>query len=333
MDPVRQIAEFLTMPVVHTITGKGILSDEHPLNMGVVGIFANAPCADSTLRGADLVFIVGSKSSQSSSFLWTVPTPEQKVIHLDVDPGEVGRIFRTDIGLVGDARLGLEAILAELESGGARVVDEERLDQLQVAKTAWEEKKAGLFSRNNVPIQPYRVMAAVNNVLGPDDILVCDAGFSSGWGALYFHQRGVGRRTVFPRGLAGLGFSVAAGIGAQLAAPGSRVVTLAGDAGFSYDMGELSVQAQINLPVVNIVLNNSAYGWVKWAQQAWYQGSFDTSELPSINFAKVAEGLGCVGMRVEDPGQLESSLTEALSLNKPVVLDIVTDDASTPNVN
>jgi acetolactate synthase-1/2/3 large subunit len=106
MDPVRQIAEFLTMPVVHTITGKGILSDEHPLNMGVVGIFANAPCADSTLRGADLVFIVGSKSSQSSSFLWTVPTPEQKVIHLDVDPGEVGRIFRTDIGLVGDDGLG-----------------------------------------------------------------------------------------------------------------------------------------------------------------------------------------------------------------------------------
>jgi len=332
MEPVRKVAEFLSMPVVHTITGKGIMPYGHELNMGVVGIFANAHCAEATLREADLVFMVGSKSAQSSSFLWTVPNPEQKLIHLDVDPGEVGRIFRTDVGLVGDAKLGLEALYRELETGGEIPINNDRLQKLQVLKANWEAKKSELCASDDIPIKPYRVMAALNQVIQPEDILVCDAGFASGWGALYFEQQGAGRHSLFPRGLAGLGFSVAAGIGAQLAAPDRRVVTLAGDAGFSYDMGELTVQAQMNLPIVNIVLNNSAYGWVKWAEQAWYQGSLSVSELQTVDFAKVAEGLGCVGMRVEDPSQLESSLSQALELEKPVVLDIITDDESTPNV-
>lgn len=332
MEPVRKIAEFLSMPVVHTITGKGILPYDHELNLDVVGIFANAPCAEESLREADLVFAVGSKSAQSSSFLWTVPKPEQKLIHLDVDPGEVGRIFRTDVGLVGDAKLGLEALYRALKEGGEIPVNQDRIRKLKDLKATWEAKKSELFASDDVPIKPYRVMAALNRIMQPEDILACDAGFASGWGALYFAQQSAGRRTLFPRGLAGLGFSVAAGIGAQLAAPESRVVTLAGDAGFSYDMGELTVQAQLNLPIVNIVLNNSAYGWVRWAEQAWYQGSLSVSDLQSVDFAKVAEGLGCVGLRVEDPAQLESTLSHALELRKPVVLDIITDDKSTPNV-
>jgi len=332
LEQVRKIAEFLSMPVVHTITGKGILPSGHELNLDVVGVFANAPCAEATLREADLVFAAGSKSAQSSSFLWTVPKPEQKFIHLDVDPGEVGRIFRTDVGLVGDAKLGLEALYQELKNGGEIPVNHDRIQKLTELKATWEAKKAELFASDDVPIKPYRVMAALNQFMQPEDILVCDAGFASGWGALYFSQQSAGRRSLFPRGLAGLGFSVAAGIGAQLAAPESRVITLAGDAGFSYDMSELTVQAQLNLPIVNIVLNNSAYGWVRWAEQAWYQGSLSVSDLQTVDFAKVAEGLGCVGMRVEDPTQLESSLSHALELRKPVVLDIITDDKSTPNV-
>ena len=331
-DSLQKVAELLSMPIVYTITGKGALPDNHRLNLGVVGIFANAPSAEATLREADVVFIVGSKSSQSSSFLWTVPTPSQQVIHLDVDAGEVGRVFRTDVGLVGDARLGLEALLAELARDGAVPIDEERLEELHMRKSQWEEKKAALFSSQDVPIKPYRVMSAINQVLGDENILVCDAGFASGWGALYYAQHRSGRGTLFPRGLAGLGFSVAAGIGAQLAAPDRQVMTLAGDAGFSYDMAELAVQAQLHLPIVNVVLNNSAYGWVKWAQETWYQGSFQASDLQPVDFAKVAEGMGCVGMRVEDPAKLESCLSEALASKGPVVVDVITDDESTPNV-
>lgn len=332
MQAARELAEKLSMPVVHTITGKGTLPDNHELNIGVVGIFANAPCAEAALREADLVFLVGNKSSQSSSFAWSLPRPEQKVIHLDVDPAEVGRIFRTDVGLVGDAKLGLEALVSALQDAGKSQVDAAWLASLKDRKAAWEERKSRLFEADATPIQPYRVMGALNAVLGPEDILVSDAGFASGWGALYFSQRSSGRHSLFPRGLAGLGYAAAAGIGAQLGAPDQRVVTLSGDGGFAYVMAELATQAYLGLPIVNIVLNNAAYGWVKWAEQAWYKGSFHASDLQPIDFVKVAEGLGCVGMRVDEPGQMESALTEALELRKPVVLDVHTDASSTPNV-
>jgi acetolactate synthase-1/2/3 large subunit len=331
-QPARELAERLSMPIVYTITGKGSIPDNHPLNMGVVGIFANAPSAEAALREADLVFLVGNKSSQSSSFAWTLPRVDQKVVHLDVDPAEVGRIFRTDAGLVGDAKLGLEGLLNALPDTPGANLDENWLAQLRDRKEAWEERKSNLFAIDEKPIQPYRVMGALNAVMGPEDILVSDAGFASGWGALYFSQRSTGRHSLFPRGLAGLGFAAAAGIGAQLGAPDRRVVTLSGDGGFTYVMPELATQAHLGLPIINVVLNNAAYGWVKWAEQAWYKGSFSASELQPIDFAKVAEGLGCVGMHVEDPDQIENALTEALELNRPVVLDIHTDAVSTPNV-
>ena len=329
----QELAELLPMPIIHSITGKGTIPDNHYLMMGVVGIFANSPSAETALREADVVFLVGFKSSQSSSFAWTVPTLEQKVIHLDIDPSEVGRIFRTDIGLVGDAKLGLRGLVdAVKDSEPKNNTDKNWLIHLGTMKSQWEDKKSALFSAEAKPIKPHRVIGTLNKVLDPEDILVCDAGFATGWGAVYYSQRIAGRHSLYPRGLAGLGYAVAAGVGAQLAAPHHRVVTLAGDGGFTYSMAELATQAHLNLPIINIVLNNSSFGWVKWAEQAWYSGSFSASDLQPINFAKVAEGLGCVGITVEQPEELESVLLQALDLNKPVVLEVVTDSESTPNV-
>lgn len=330
MDQVKELAELLTMPVTYTFTGKGTLSDDHPLSLGIVGVFANVPGAEEVLRSADLVFIVGSKSSQSASFMWTVPAAEQNVIHLDVDPREVGRVFRTDVGLVGDAKLGLDAILQVLKAGEKVPQNTQRLEQIKALKDEWQQTVAERFSTDDVPIKPHSIMAALNEVMEPKDLLICDAGFASGWGAMYYFQREAGRRCLFPRGLAGLGFAVAAAVGAQLAAPERRVVTLSGDGAFTYVMPELTIQAQLNLPVVNIIMNNSAFGWVKWAEKAWYQGSFKASDLQSIEFTKVAEGLGCTGLRVEEPSEIESTLDEALAMRRPVVVEIITDAVTTP---
>lgn len=332
MDELKALVEQFQLPVVYTITGKGALPDDHPLNIGVAGVFANTTCAEAALREADLILIVGSKNSQSTSFLWTVPTPEQTVIHLDIDPSEVGPIFRTAVGLVGDARLGLQMLLQALQAGGACASSPEWLPKLQGYRQEWETKKQELFASDSQPIKPYRVMAALNRVMQPEDILICDAGFASAWGAIYYAQRKAGRYHIYPRGLAGLGFAVAAGLGAQLAAPQRRILTLSGDAAFTYVMAELAVEAKLNLPVVNLVLNNSAYGWVKWAEKAWYKNSFSASELQSIDFKKVAEGLGCEGIRVEDANNLEAELDRAFKLQKPVVVDVITDAESTPNV-
>jgi len=329
-EELKELAELLTIPVVTTFTGKGVLADDHPLAMGVVGIFANTPGGEELLRTADLVFMVGTKNSQSSTFAWSVPTPEQKVIHLDIDPTEVGRIFRTDVGLVGDAKLGLAALLDVLHETGKYTPDQERLERVKALKADWENQMAELFATDDVPIKPHAIMAALNETLGPDDILVCDAGFASAWGGMYFLQKQAGRHCAFPRGLAGLGFTVPAAIGAQLASPKSRVVSIAGDGAFGYVLADLSTQAELNLPVVNIVLNNSAFGWVKWAERVWYKNSFSASDLSRIEFSKVAEGLGCVGIKVEKPGELAGALKKALGLNRPVVLEVITDATTTP---
>ncbi|MFZ5809359.1 MAG: thiamine pyrophosphate-binding protein [Chloroflexota bacterium] len=333
MDVVRLISEELLIPIVYTITGKGILPDDHPLNMGVAGIFANTSPAETALRQADLIFMVGCKNSQSSSFAWSVPTPQQKVIHLDIDPSEVGIIYRTDVGLIGDARLTLEHLYSTIKTDNqAKTSTQDWLSELNRKKLEWETKKQELFSSSTQPIKPYRMMDALNKTSQPEDILVCDAGFASAWGAIYSSQKKAGRQQIYPRGLAGLGFAIAAGVGAKLAAPHKRVVTLSGDAGASYDISELAVEAQLNLAVVNIILNNSAYGWVKWAEKAWYNNSFEASALQSINFAKIAEGFGCVGIRVEKPEELENAFEHAFSLNRPVVMDIICDSESTPVV-
>lgn len=329
-EELQELAELLTIPVVTTFTGKGILSDDHPLSMGVVGIFANTPGGEEVLRSADLVFMVGTKNSQSSTFAWSVPATEQKVIHLDIDPIEVGRIFRTDVPMVGDAKLGIAAVLDVLRENGDFSPDQDRLKKLKALKGDWKAQMEKLFKTEDVPIKPHAIMAALNEVLGPEDILVCDAGFASAWGGMYFQQKQAGRRCAFPRGMAGLGFSVPAGIGAQLAVPQSRVVTLAGDGAFGYVMADLATQAQLNLSVVNIVLNNSAFGWVKWAEKAWYKNSFSASDLSRIDFAKVADGLGCAGITVEDPGELPAALEKALGIGRPVVLEVITDATTTP---
>jgi acetolactate synthase-1/2/3 large subunit len=330
MEELKELAELLTIPVVTTFTGKGVLPDDHPLAMGVVGIFANTPGGEETLRSADLVFMVGTKNSQSSTFAWSVPTPEQKVIHLDIDPIEVGRIFRTDVGLVGDAKLGLDAILNALKESGQSSQNTKRLEKITDLKADWEKQIVKLFDTDDVPIKPHAVMAALNEIMEPQDILVCDAGFASAWGGMYFLQKQAGRRCAFPRGLAGLGFTVPAGIGAQLAAPQSRVVSLAGDGAIGYVLADLATQVELNLPVINIVLNNSAFGWVKWAEKAWYKNSFSSSDLSRIDFAMVAEGLGCVGIKVEDPADLPGALKKAFEAGRPVVLEVITDAVTTP---
>ena len=151
-----------------------------------------------------------------------------------------------------------------------------------------------LFDTDDVPIKPFAIMAALNEIMEPEDILVCDAGFASAWGGMYFLQKQAGRHCAFPRGLAGLGFTVPAGIGAQLAAPKSRVFSLAGDGAFGYVLADLATQVELNLPVINIVLNNSAFGWVKWAEKAWYKNSFSClGPVPD----RVHQGRGRPGMR------------------------------------
>jgi acetolactate synthase I/II/III large subunit len=330
-DQVRALAELLQMPVATSVSGKGIIEETHLLAIGVLGGQYGEESANQVVRAADVVFLVGFKSSQQSTFMWKLPTPEQQVIHLDVDPYEIGKVFKTEVGLVGDAAVGLEDVRARVAQLQPRAPERGAfLALLDEARRAWLAD-IGREMLPSKPIQPAYVVREVQRHLGPEDIVVSDASFSTGWVASFYDVQRAGRHCLFPRGSATLGFSLPATIGASLAAPGKRVAAIAGDGGITYGLGELSTLTKYSLPVTIVILNNSCLGYSRWGERHG-ERRYENVEFPPTNFAQIAQGFGCVGLRVEDPGDLGDALAQAVKLDGPAVIDVTVDEWATPEL-
>jgi acetolactate synthase-1/2/3 large subunit len=319
------VAERWAMPVVTSLSGKGALPEKHPLSGGVLGALGGSDVARTLVEEADVILAVGFKFGQNPTYRWTLPSATQKIIHLDIDGSEIGKLFPVAAGLVADARVGLAALLSSsLESGQGRWPRpmEAVVNTINGLSERWRAQLTAAATSAR-PIRPQQVAAVVNEVAGPDDVLVCDASFASGWGAMYFdiHQ---GRQAIFPRGMAGLGWGLPAAIGAQIARPNSQIIVLAGDGAMTYCLGELATLAQEGLPVKVIVLNNSAMGWIKWEQAVFWEGKFQSTDLSQVDFARVAEGLGCQGSRVDEPEDLQGAIVATLATEAPAVLDVRT---------
>jgi acetolactate synthase-1/2/3 large subunit len=273
---------------------------------------------------------VGQNTSHNSS----LPLPHQATIHLDADPAELGRTFRPSVALNGDARASLAAVLQALGDGGPgprrpawRRTAGEVIQESARQRSVDEGSEA-------VPILPQRVMRELAPRLGAGDVVVSDASFAAGWVAAHLPARRAARDFLFARGQGGLGYAVPAAIGAAAARPAHRVVTVGGDGGFSYALGELVTHAQLGIRSVNLVLNNGSLGWLAIWQQLFFDGLRQSVDLESERlqprYAGVAEALGCVGLRVERPGELGAALDNAFAADGPAVIDIRTDPSSTP---
>ena len=324
-DELIRLAERLDIPVATTWSGKGAIAEDHPLSVGLLGAMG-ATSATEVVAAADLVFLIGYKSGQNSTFSWTLPREDQTVLHLDVDPAEIGKVFTTGVGLVGDARTGLQMVLGQVFP----VKRPEWLAQVSEARAAWREQLDRERGSDAVPVTPQRVMGELQRVWGADDVLVCDASFASGWGGAFLQLPGAGRKALFPRGIAGLGWGLPAAIGARFGHPEGAVVCLAGDGGFAYSVAELSTLAKYNLKVISIVLNNNALSWIKWNQRMTWGERYQSSDFPEIDFAAVARGFGCLGVSVSRPDQLEQALETAFAGDGPVVIDVKTEEWETP---
>jgi acetolactate synthase-1/2/3 large subunit len=327
------LAERLSAAVGTTLTGKGAIGEGHPLSVGVVGTMGTAAAA-AALAEADVVLLAGAKSSSGATYGWTLPRAGQAVVQLDVDPAELGRAFDPAAVLLGDARAGLAALLAELGTGTGP------------DRGAWRARVAGLAAQwraardrergsDAVPIAPQRVLGELETALGAGDCLICDASLASGWGGAYFEQRSPGRRVLCPRGLAGLGYGVPAAIGAAIgraaAAAGSgRTVVLTGDGALGYAVGELATVTQLRLPVTVVVLNNRSLGWIRWYRRITFGRGWEDEDFADVAYAEVARGFGMLGVRVTQPGQLGPALASALRSDRPALVDVVTEAWQTP---
>jgi acetolactate synthase-1/2/3 large subunit len=347
------LAERLSAAVGTTLTGKGVIAEDHPLSVGVSGAMGTTAAA-SALAEADVVLLAGTKSSSGATYGWTLPRADQEVVQLDIDPAELGRAFDVTAALLGDARAGLDALLTELgtrvadnhdaSDGGARRAGDAPAPA-EPDRTAWRARLAELTAdwraardreraSDAVPIAPQRVLAALQQALGPADRIICDASLASGWGGVYYEQRVPGRQVLSPRGLAGLGYALPAAIGAATAAAGGghagRIVVLTGDGALGYAVGELATLAELALPITVVVLNNRSLGWIRWYRRITFGRGFEDDDFADVRYADVASGFGLRSERVTDPAGLRTALASSLSGGRPALVDVVTEAWETP---
>lgn len=329
-DALREAAEAWQLPVGTTIAGKGVFAETDRLGLGVVGGQYGEECANAAVAEADVVLLVGMKSSQQVTTAWTVPGPHQRVIHLDVDPAEVGKIFSTEVGIVADARAGLHALAAA--AAAARPDRATWLRRIETLKAAWQQELAAEARPAGPPIRPQYVMAELGRRLGPGDLVISDASFAIGWVASFLDVTATGQRFIFPRGLASMGFGLPAAIGARFARPEGKCLLVAGDGSITYAIGELSTLVKYGLDVVVVVLNNGCLAYSKFGETLRYSGDYESVDFPQTDFAKVARGFGCEGLSVTAPSELPDAIQRAFKVGGPVLVDVRVDEWQTPEL-
>ncbi|MEP4379318.1 MAG: thiamine pyrophosphate-binding protein [Alphaproteobacteria bacterium] len=323
-DVLTSFAEEQAIPVAHTLSGKGAIACTHDLSLGLFGRYDRT--ANGLLDTADAILVVGCKLGEIATKRYTIPRPGIPIIHLDILPEEIGRWAQTDIALCGDAREGL-ADLRDALADGAEARRDARaayLDEAGAGKAKWRAEVDERLTSEEVPVNMARMVHELNNILPEDAILVADGGFAAHWTGLLYDTKRAGRGFIVDRGMASIGYGVSGGIGAQLAAPDRPVFTLTGDGGLNMTLGDLETAARLGVPVTILVVNNAASGYIKALQHAMFGGKYQSADLSDLNYAAIAEHLGCRGIRVEHPDQLADAFRTALeNRDKPNVIDIV----------
>ncbi len=327
---LTELAEALGATVGTSICGKGAIDEDHPLSLGVVGSNGRRPYANAVLEDADLILYVGCKTDSVTTVGWTLParTTAQTVLHLDVDPAEIGRNYPTAVGLVGDAKLGLADLTQAVRRRSVRPGPSPlvaRNDQIRDFWASFEAKAEATTS----PIKPQRVIQALARLLPSDSVVIADAGTPTPFTAAYFRSPS-GRRVIIPRGYGGLGYAIPGVVGAKLARPQATVVGLMGDGSFGMSAGELETIARLRLPITIIQFNNACFGWIKVSQELFQAGrSFGVDFSSETDHAAIAQGFGLRGVRVEDPLEVEPVLREALASQEATFIDILTECETT----
>jgi acetolactate synthase I/II/III large subunit len=322
---VAAFAQANAIPVAHTMTGKGAIACTDPLSAGLFGRYDRI--ANALIEQSDVLLVAGCKLGEIATKRFTIPGKGKTVIHLDIVAEEFGRTYQPAVTLWGDVRESIQDLAAALEPDGKRLRRERAAYAAEVREkmAAW---KAGVMDRltsAEQPINVTRMLHELNGLMPDDGILVADGGFAAHWAGLIYDTKEPGRGFVPDRGFASIGYGLPGAIGAALASNGRRVVALTGDGGFNMSLGELETARRMGLSFAIIVFNNAASGYVKALQHLMYgKDAYQSSDLAETNYAKVAEALGCVGLRVEKPEDLAPAFARGLeATNVPVVIDVV----------
>jgi acetolactate synthase-1/2/3 large subunit len=306
------------------MSGKGAIACTHPLSAGLFGRYDRI--ANRMIAESDCLLVVGCKLGEIATKRFSLIPAGKPLIHIEINPTEIGRTTETAVALAGDARLSLQdlaEVLGDDRSALARRADWTAEAPRRMA--AWRDGARDRLLSNERPINIGRLMHELNEVMPADGIIVADGGFAAHWAGLLFDTKEAGRHFVPDRGFASIGYGLPGGIGAQLGAgPERRVVALTGDGGFNMSLGDLETARRVGANLVVVVFNNAASGYVKALQHAVYgEGNYQSSDLTELDYAAIARAFGCHGIRVDDPERLNAAFREGLAnTSSPTVIDV-----------
>lgn len=336
-----ELAELLDIPVAPTLMGWGAIPDDHPLMSGMVGIQTHTRYGNASFLEADVVLGIGNRWANRHTGDLNTYRKGRKFIHVDIEPTQIGRVFAPDYGVVSDAKAALQALLAAARRRQAAGTIPNYTDWANscTARKAELQRKTHFDQK---PIKPQRVYQEMNQAFGRDTTYVTTIGLSQIAGAQMLHA--YNPRSWINAGQAGpLGWTGPAALGVARAKPGETVVALSGDYDFQFMVEELAVGAQHNLPYLHVVVNNSYLGLIRQSQRAFdmdYEVSLAFENINAspeakesgtagygVDHIKIAEGLGCKALRVEEPEQLGAAFEQARSLmdqyKVPVVVEVI----------
>ncbi len=325
-DALVSVAEAGRIPVATTLSGKGSFPERHELSVGPTGGFGGmggplgrGRIARKIINDSDVVLLVGTRTNEMATNRWTVPDPSATIIHMDVDPEEIGRNYDTAVAVVSDARLGLEALSESLRgrSGEVPASRQARVDEVRQLMEQWHADIGSIAESDDVPIHGARVVREVERFVDGNTIVVSDGSNSFVFGTNNILVE-AGTTFISPRGTGAIGTGLPMAIGAKLAAPDKRVICFEGDGGLMCGiLSELETAARYNVALTVIVFNNGGLN------EPGMPAEDCVDFLPGINFAAIAKELGCAAFRVEHPDEIAGALKAAVESGRPALVDVV----------
>ncbi len=321
-----KLAELLAIPVTTNYRGKSAFPEVNPLALGMMGTFGQR-VANQFLAQADVILVAGCRLSSSDIMyesLNLIDPFRQKIIQIDIEPRNSGWVVPVELSLVGDLKVVLQQILSTLKRfGGGEIAEaKSRLRSVIRAKKAADFGEAPECNSDLCPVLPQRIVREIENAVDENTLITLDAGNNRLWMSHFFKSKAAGSMLT-PGGIAGMGWGPPAALAAKLLYPDRTVLSVAGDGGFAMVNHVLSTAKQYNLPVVFVIMNNSALGMVRDGQK----GKIVASEFIETDFAQLARAYQCNGVKVTQPGELLPALKAAFQASIPTVIDIATSQS------
>jgi acetolactate synthase-1/2/3 large subunit len=308
---LREFIETAAIPVTTTLMGLGAIPGDHPLNLGMLGMHGTA-AANFAVTECDLLVAIGVRFDDRVTGKIEAFAPNARIIHIDIDPAEIGKNKKVDVPIVGDVGRVLRAMLARMKKRGDTANWVNRT-------STWKAQFPPAY-RDDDRLRPQYIIQQLSDLMKGEGIVISEVGQNQMWTALYYCFRKP-RSWITSGGLGTMGYGFPAAIGAHFARPGETVVDVAGDGSFQMNIQELATVAHNNIPVKVVILNNIYLGMVRQWQELFYDRRYAYTELSPVDFVKVANAYGVEGMRVEEKADVRGALETALSHDGPFVLD------------